>query len=190
LSRERIRLEVPVLDARPIERDASERRRGQADTLDAVVENERAKAFARGVEEGHRAERADAAGRLDAAVTALDELTERAGAELASTSVDLALEIARTILRVEIAAGNYDVERLVRESLHETGVGRGSCVVHLNPTDCARLADVRFRSGTTIEPDDGVPLGDVQVETSLGLLVREGLGALESIERRLREELT
>ena len=48
---------------------------------------------------------------------------------------------------------------------------------------------MRFRTGTRIQADEGVSRGDVHVETSLGLLVREAFGALESIEQRLLEEL-
>ena len=71
----------------------------------------------------------------------------------------------------------------------QAAVGRSACVVHLNPADHARLEGVRFRSGTRIEPDVGVPQGDVHVETPIGLLVRDTESALESIERRLHEEL-
>jgi len=58
----------------------------------------------------------------------------------------------------------------------------------LNPADHARLADIRFRTGTTIQADDGVPRGDVHVETSLGIMVRETMGSLDAIEKRLLEE--
>ena len=101
----------------------------------------------------------------------------------------LAVEIARVLLRTEIKQAHYDLEKLVRDTLSEAAVGRSACVVHLNPADHARLEGVRFRSGTRIEPDVGVPQGDVHVETPIGLLVRDTESALESIERRLHEEL-
>jgi flagellar biosynthesis/type III secretory pathway protein FliH len=97
------------------------------------------------------------------------------------TAAELALEIARTLLRTELARGNYDLERLVRETLGEASVGRSPCVVHLHPADHARLADLRFRSGTRLEPDEGVSRGDVHVETPPGLLVRDVDGALDAI---------
>jgi flagellar biosynthesis/type III secretory pathway protein FliH len=126
---------------------------------------------------------------LDAAVLRLAAVEEEVRGALARTAAELALEIARTLLRTELARGNYDLERIVRETLGEASVGRSACVVHLHPADHAHLADVRFRSGTRLEPDEGVGRGDVHVETSLGLLVRDLDGALEAIGKRLREEL-
>ena len=139
--------------------------------------------------EGERRGRAAAAAALDRAVERLAGVEEEARAALAHTAVELALEIARTLLRTELARGTYDIERIVRETLGEAAVGRSPCVVHLNPVDHARLAEASFRSGTRLEPDPGVGRGDVHVETALGLLVRDVDRALESIEKRLREEL-
>ena len=146
-------------------------------------------AFAKGVEEGRRLEREDATGRLDAAVAGITSTQEAAEAALAKTSVELAITIARALLRAEIPAGNYNLEAIVRETLREASAGRSACVVHLNPADCARLADTTFRSGTTIQADEGVALAEVQVETALGLLVRESIDALDTIEEALLEEL-
>lgn len=140
-------------------------------------------------QEGERVGREAASQLLDQFVQALEAREEGLRAALGRTAIELAVEIARTLLRHEIPAGRYDLERIVRETLHEAGVGRGACVVHLNPGDHARLSEVRFRSGTRLEPDEGVARGDVHVETSLGLLVRDVNGALESIAGRLQEEL-
>jgi flagellar biosynthesis/type III secretory pathway protein FliH len=139
--------------------------------------------------EGAEAGREEAAAVLDRAVERLSALEVEARAALARAATELALEIARTLLRREIADGNYDLERIVREALGEAAVGRSPCVVHLNPTDHARLSVARFRSGTKLEADEGVARGDVHVETSLGLLVRDLDGALEAIGKRLQEEL-
>ena len=64
-----------------------------------------------------------------------------------------------------------------------------ACEVHLHPTDFAKLADTRFRSGTQLFADEGVPLGDVHVESTLGLLVRDTTDSLAAIEQRLLEDL-
>ena len=82
------------------------------------------------------------------------------------------------------------MERIVRETLQAAGVGRGTCVVHLNPSDAARLADVVFRAGTTLESDPEVAPGDVHVTTPRGLLVRDVEAAVASIGERLRGDLT
>ncbi len=181
--RERIRLSTPLRDVRVVERPTDR------STFDVVLAAERERAFAAGVDAGRVAERQEAAGRLDQAVERVVELENAAGTELARVSVELALTIARTILKSELEDGGHDIEAMVRETLAEADTGRQPCVVHLNPTDYARLADASFRSGTTIQADDGVPTGDVHVETALGLLVREAFGAIEDVERRLRAEV-
>jgi flagellar biosynthesis/type III secretory pathway protein FliH len=140
--------------------------------------------------EGERLGRAEAGAALDAAVARLAAVEEEARTALAGTAVDLALEIARTLLRGEIQRDRHDLERIVRATLAEAVTGRAPCVVHLHPSDHARLSETKFRSGTRIEPDTGVAKGDVHVETSLGLLVRDLDGTLAAIGRRLKEELT
>ena len=173
MSPERVRLPARPAEARLVAQGA-----------DAV----RSEIQARLREEGERADGAAAAARLDDAVAQLAARTEEACAQLARAATELGLEIARTLLRTEIAHDRYDMEKIVREALAQAAVGRAACVVHLNPADLGRLADVNFRSGTRLEPDAGVPRGDVHVETALGLLVRDLDGALDAIAERLREE--
>lgn len=139
--------------------------------------------------EGQRQGRAEAGAALDTAVARMLAFEEEARTALAGTAVELALEIARTLLRGEIQQDHHDIERLVRGTLAEAATGRAPCVVHLHPSDHARLAETKFRSGTRIEPDVGVAKGDVHVETSLGVLVRDLDGTLAAIGRRLKEEL-
>lgn len=139
--------------------------------------------------EGERQGRAEAGQTLDALVARLVASEEEARAALATGAVELAVEIARTLLRGELQHDRHDIERIVRNTLAEAATGRAPCVVHLNPADHARLAHTKFRSGTRVEPDVGVSKGDVHVETSLGVLVRDLDDALESVARRLKEEL-
>lgn len=174
MSRERVTLPSAVTEARLVAHGA-----------EAVAEHGLARARAA----GERAGREGAGELLDQAVAHLAALAEEFQAALARTAAELALEIARTLLRTEIARGSYDLERIVRETLGEASVGRSACVVHLHPADHARLANVRFRSGTRLEPDEGVSRGDVHVETPLGVLVRDLDGVLEAIGKRLREDL-
>ncbi len=175
MSRERLSLAAPLTGAELLAQ-------GEEQTRAVLLERARA--------EGDRAGRAGAAAVLERAVAALGASEEAARADLARGALELALEITRTLLRSELKHGNYDLERIVRETLGEAAVGRSPCVVHLNPADHARLAEVSFRSGTRLEPDPGVARGDVHVETALGLLVRDLDGALEAIAKRLQEELS
>lgn len=179
---ERIRLDGPVGEVRLLELSGN-------DPLESVVQRAWERGHAHGVLEGAEKARDGVLETLERAVERVDSAREEAIASLSRIAVELGVEIARSLLRHEVRADNYDLERIVRQTLEEAGVGRGPCVVHLNPVDVERLKGVRFRTGTTIQPDEGVARSDVHVETSLGLMVRETMGALEEIEKRLREEL-
>ena len=144
-----------------------------------------AREFARGLAEGERAAIASAAGALTRAADELGRLAEARNEELARDATRLAVEIARTLLRAEIDAGRYDIERIVRETLQASGSGRGACALHVNPKDAERLFGVVFRAGTTIEADPEIPPGNVHVTTQRGLLVRDVDQALASIAERL-----
>lgn len=151
------------------------------------------RAHAAGVELGARvrseAERESATRALERAAERLDAFRQEADASLARTATELALAITRRLLRSELSRGNVDLERVVRETLQAASSERGACVVHLNPADLEALAGVEFRAGTRLCADVEVARGDVHVETSLGLIVRELDGALESIAGELRELL-
>src|SRR5262245_4331589 len=111
----------------------------------ALVAAERARAREQGHREGAEEALRSAAGKLEAAATRLDRDREHARERLSGAAAELAIAIARELARVEIRAGRQDVERLVREVLAQSGIGRAPCQVHLNPDDAARLADVKFR---------------------------------------------
>ncbi len=143
--------------------------------------------FERGRQEGRTQAAEQAAGALERAATELDRAREQASAELSKSATQLALGLARILLRREISQGGYELERIVRESLALSGVGRGACVVHLHPEDAAALTNVAFRAGTTIEADSAVSRGCVQVSTPHGLLVRDHEEALQAIARAWRE---
>lgn len=145
--------------------------------------------FQRGVEEGRRLAAQEAAGSLERASTEIGAACERLMPDLASSAVDLAVEIARTIVRAEVAKNRHDIEKIVRETLAASGVGRGACVVHVSPSDAERLKPLPFRSGTKIEADPEVAPGDVHVTTPHGVLVRDQDEVLEAIRNRIRGEL-
>lgn len=142
------------------------------------------RAFARGVSQGRAEALQHAAGALLRATEALEGEQDRA----AKLAVEMALEIARVLLRREALAGNYDLEAIVRETLAVSGVDRGRCVVHVHPEDAKALESVAFRAGTVIEADVAVSRGNVQVSTPRGLMVREFEQALEAIASELRGE--
>jgi flagellar biosynthesis/type III secretory pathway protein FliH len=148
-----------------------------------------AREFARGRAEGERAALSGAAAALNRAAEAIEQAAAAQTADVARDTTRLVTAIARTLLRREIDAGRYDIERIVRETLQASGAGRGTCVVHLNPADLARLDGAHFRAGTTLEADPEVPAGDVHVTTHRGLLVRDVEQALASITERLEGDV-
>lgn len=145
--------------------------------------------FERGVQEGRRKAADDAAGALNRAAEKLEEACARLVPGLASSAVDLAVEIARSIVRAEVVQNHHDIEKIVRETLAASGVGRGACVVHVNPSDAERLKPIAFRSGTKIEADPEVPAGDVHVTTPHGVLVRDQDEVLAAIRTRIHGEM-
>lgn len=158
------------------------------DALSAFIDERLQEAREEGRRQGFlegQASVAEILGQTNEAVAQAHTVAEE---ELAMTTIFLARSIARQILRTEIAEGRYDLERIVRECLASSGVGRGQVTVHLNPADAASLADVSFRSATTIESDVEVARGDVHVETPMGTLIRDVDQLLATIVERIRSE--
>jgi flagellar biosynthesis/type III secretory pathway protein FliH len=147
-----------------------------------------ASAHAQGVAEGEARAIAGAARALEAAVEAFAAAAVEREQALARDAIELALVVARRILRKEVDAGRYDIERIVRETLAASGAGRGACVVHLHPDDLAALQGVPFRAGTELQADHEVARGEVHVTTARGTIVRDIDAALASIATRLAEE--
>ncbi|MBL8861979.1 MAG: hypothetical protein JNK02_08190 [Planctomycetes bacterium] len=131
---------------------------------------------------------ADAVRRLDAAAEELRRSREASDQAVAEDAARLALAIAREIVRREVDAGRYDIERIVREALAASGAGRAACVVHLNPADLELLAGVPFRAATRLESDPEVAPGDVHVSTARGTLVRDADAALAALAERFQED--
>lgn len=126
---------------------------------------------------------------LEMAAERLDQAREAAENEVPGQVIDLAVAIARELLIVELHAGNYDLERMVRSTLADSGVGRGECTVHVSRQDAERLKSVTFRAGTRIEADPSLSDGDIQVTTPRGLLVREIDSCMDAIREQLLEEI-
>jgi len=148
----------------------------------------------RALEERVRAEvrgemRCTAVAALEAAGEQIAAAIDRAEESLSSDAIELGVEIARQVLKVEIAAGNYDLERLVRSTLGASDVKRGRCVVFMNPEDLEMVDGISFRKETELRGDASVPRGSVHVETPRGLLVRDPNAALEEIREQLLEDL-
>lgn len=164
---------------------------GDGDLGDAlareIARRERA-AFESGRSVGRAEALTKAVAGLDAAAKEFAVAARKSDEALASDSVELALTMASELVRSEVEARRHGIEKLVRETLHASGVGRGACTVHLAPEDARALATITFRTGTKIEADMDVAVGCVQVETPQGLIVRDIEALMASVAARLREE--
>ena len=176
-----IRLHAPPLRVRASERSLDE-------LSSALVEKRVRDARESASSEGRRAGAREASVVLDRAVDRLEETRAALEEQATVWAVKFAVEIARHLVRREIAAGRHDVERLVRETLAQSGVGREACVVHLAPEDLAALEGVAFRAGTALEADPTVSRGEVHVTTAQGLFVREIEPILSGLLERLTRE--
>lgn len=173
-----VRLHAMPIDLRVVE-PAELRARAEAEE----------RAHARGFTEGQARLFSGTLSRIDLAVEELRVAREASDRAVIEDTTRLALAIAREIVRTEIEAGRYDIQRIVREALAASGAGRGACVVHLNPIDVERLAGVPFRAATRLESDPEVAPGDVHVSTQRGTLVRDVDAALATLAERFQEEL-
>ena len=142
-----------------------------------------------GLQQGRSDARESGQEALEQATIRLEEARERAEADLPPLVVELSIEIAKQILKVEIAGANYDLERIVRGALSDADVGRGACTVHVAPEDAARLEGIPWRAGTVVEADPTMGPGDIHISTPKGLLVRELDSTLDAIREQLWEEL-
>ena len=158
------------------------------DAIARLCERRERASFERGERAGRADAMAQAVTQLDRVVAELNAAGEAANSALTSDSVELALAIATELVRCEVGARRHGIEKIVRETLMASGVGRGACKVHVAPDDAELLSKLAFRAGTEIEADLDVGLGCVQVQTPQGLLVRDIDAALASIAARLREE--
>jgi flagellar biosynthesis/type III secretory pathway protein FliH len=137
--------------------------------------------------EGFASANQSAANVLETASDSLDAARGELQGSLVETAVQLALEIAGSLVRKELAAGNYDIASIVRSVLASTTCSSKKMVLRVNPEDADALADVRFRSGTEVQADPTVRRGDIQLETDQGLLVRNIDECLVSIRENLQE---
>jgi len=131
----------------------------------------------------------EAVGALHQAVERVDASREQALDQLSVSAVELAVEIARQIIQVEVRAENYDLERIIRTSLSHSGMGRGSADVHVSSADFDRLSNVTFRKGTQILPNPQLSDGDVHIDSPNGLLVREIDVCLDNVREQLLEDV-
>jgi flagellar assembly protein FliH len=149
--------------------------------LEALREGARAEGYAEGLEEGRAAGRAEAyeAGRADVAaemdtlramaasfsgaVTAADET-------IASDVLDLALHLARSMVRIAFTVRPELIIPIVREAIDYLPVLQQPAILALNPDDIeivrAALSDELDKGGWRVVADPQVGRGGCKVDTA------------------------
>ena len=143
-----------------------------------------------GRSDGQAAALEGAAAALEAAASQLEEQRSECLEEVTPLAVELALGIARRLVRAELAAERHDIEAIVRDVLAATGSGRTTTKIYVSPEDAARLSDVQLRAATEVVADEAVSTGSVRVETPQGVLVRDIDECMQSVADRLNKEVT
>jgi flagellar biosynthesis/type III secretory pathway protein FliH len=138
---------------------------------------------------GHNEALAGSCNLIAQAATRIDEARVEATREISSFATRFAASIAKHLLHIKIDEGQHEIEKMIREILAESGVGRGQCVVHVHPDDAQALSEVGFRKLTSIESDPEVPRGSIHVTTSEGLLVRDVDVCIQQAAERMHADL-
>lgn len=141
-------------------------------------------------QEGRAEAHAAAAQLFDQAIDSLGEYRDSLVLTLADTAATLAADIAQVLIGKELAAGNYDIAAIVRESLTSANSSSGETTIRVHPEDAEALAEVRFRSGTSVQPDPSIRRGNVLIQTDQGELVRDIDERLATIRETLREAIS
>lgn len=163
------------------------RRTGAVQLLDEHLERHRTEAFDEGIARGKEESLLGPAGALTRAAEALTRARGEAEDSLARVAVELALEIAESLVHRSLDSGAADLESIVRESLKLSEVDRERCTLHLNPDDLDQLPTSNLPANLSVEADASLARGDLQLETPHGLLVRDVQASLEDIRERLLE---
>ena len=111
-----------------------------ANKLEALQQRAYDEAFARGLEEGNQAGRDTLSGyveQLDALVNYLGEPFRQLDDDVESALVDLAIRVARQIIRRELKVDPSHVVGVVREAIKVLPISSRTVTVHLHPEDAA-----------------------------------------------------
>lgn len=173
-----------------------EQERAQWETrLQAEVETARREAFQRGVEEGRRQAAAQLEGEFARLARAVEEAAgfkARLRAQAERELVELALAIARRILRRELHVDAEAVLGLAKAALEKASL-REVAAVRLHPAHAApvraHLARIGAPESIEVQEDPSLEPGAVIVETGRGMIDASLDSQLDEIGRGLADAL-
>lgn len=141
------------------------------DTL-AIREAAQQEGFREGYEEGQRAATHEVQAlkqRLESAVGSLQKPTELINEQVRTELLELALAVAKQILRREIKTDPNHIIGLIREAVKQLPSNTQSILVHLHPGDAETvretIRDTDHAQHWNIIDDPGLNQGDCQIHT-------------------------
>ena len=155
--------------------------------------------FARGEAEARQAVQQQSApllAALEATLGELDGARARIRQHLEQEVVELALHVARRVIRHELSVSKDTILGVVREAMHNLE-DPGKIAIRLNPEDLkqVRQAGERFASvmdnldGIQFEEDPGIECGGCYIQTDYGEVDARIEEQLRAVEEALRAEL-
>lgn len=161
--------------------------------LAAIREEARQAGYAIGLEEGRRdaaTEIAKAkkteADRVGALIRNLNGALAGMEQEVAEQVLDLALEVARQVIRGKLKANRACLLGMIREAMHAMPLHHGNVALHVNPADAdflrENLSELGASGGVHIAPDNTITAG--------GCLLKAGSSEVDAtLETRWRRVL-
>lgn len=141
--------------------------------------------------QAQREQLAQATAALESALRQLEQLRLQLVADTESQLVELSLDIARKVLMQAIAAGQYEIDPIVKEALLHVPA-RQDVVIRLNPQDWARCTmaqksdEAGNLGGVRFVADGGVQPAECVLETAEGVIESRVDRHLEEIGQALR----
>jgi len=138
-----------------------------AEEVEEIYESSRKSGYDAGYEEGTARGRVEAM-QLHGLVENLDQALQNFDGEVAEQLLDLAVEIARHLLRRELKAVPETVLDTVREALQQ--FPQNNAMIHMHPQDGALVRDYLSEQlahlGHRIVDDDSISRGGCRIEAS------------------------
>ncbi|MCL2701499.1 MAG: flagellar assembly protein FliH [Phycisphaerae bacterium] len=139
--------------------------------------------------EAERAALASAASALERAAADLADVRQRVLAEAEREVMELAVEMARTVLHQEVDAGRYDAAPIIQAALSQLPE-REAVTVTLNPTDFSRCGEAISGDGRLqLRSDATVPPAGCRVECGQGVVEADPAKQLDEIRHTLLTEM-